>query len=134
MSVNKVILIGRLGKNPEVRFTGSGKAVANFSIACDESYKDSNGERQKKTEWVNLVLWGKTAELAGQYLHKGDLTYFEGRLQTRKWQDKEGQDRYSTEVVVNDMRFLEKKKDGHAAGGNNAPESGLEVTDEDIPF
>jgi single-strand DNA-binding protein len=91
MSVNKVILIGRLGRDPETRFTASGQAVANFSIATDESYKDRNGERQKRTEWHRLVVWGKQAEVVQKFLKKGSQAYFEGRLQTREWQDKEGQ-------------------------------------------
>jgi single-strand DNA-binding protein len=137
MSVNKVILIGRLGKDPETRYTSGGTAVSNFSIACDESYKDKSGERQKRTEWVNLVLWGKTAELAKEYLHKGAMAYFEGRLQTRKWQDKEGNDRYSTEVVVTEMKFLQTDKNKQNGGGQ-ATGSDFDgaggINDEDIPF
>ena len=105
-SLNKVILVGRLGKDPEVRFTAGGKAVANFSIACDESYKDASGEKQKKTEWVNLVVWGNSVEAYVQpYLHKGDLIYVEGKLQTRSW-EKDGVKKYTTEVNVTDIKGL----------------------------
>ena len=98
-SLNKVQVIGRLGKDPEVRYTSDGKAVANFSIAADESWKDANGERQKKTEWINVVAWGSVVESFIQpYLHKGDLVYVEGKLQTRQWEDKSGGTRYTTEV------------------------------------
>ena len=106
-SVNKWIGIGRLGRDPEVRFTQGGKAVANFSIACDESYKDASGEKQKKTEWVNLVVWGNSVEAFVQpYLHKGDLVYVEGKLQTRSWEDKEGVKKYTTEINVTDIKGL----------------------------
>src|SRR6201992_813544 len=91
MSVNKVILVGRLGRDPETRYTGGGQAVANFSIATDETYKDKNGERQKRTEWHKIVVWGKQAEIAQQYLKKGSLIFIEGRIQSREGQDKERQ-------------------------------------------
>lgn len=98
-SLNKVQVIGRLGKDPEVRFTSSGKVVANFSVAADESWKDADGERQKKTEWINVVAWGPSVEsFIEPYLHKGDLVYVEGKLQTRQWEDKSGGTRYTTEV------------------------------------
>jgi single-strand DNA-binding protein len=100
MSVNKVILVGRLGRDPETRYTSGGQAVCNFSLATDESYKDKAGERQKHTEWHKLVLWGKLGELAQQYLKKGSLVYLEGRIQSREWQDKEGQKRTSFEIVL----------------------------------
>jgi single-strand DNA-binding protein len=105
-SVNKVILIGRLGKDPEVRFTQGGKAVANFSIATDESYKDAQGEKQKKTEWHNIVVWGNSVEAFVQkYLHKGDMVFIEGKLQTRSW-EKDGNKKYTTEVNVTDIKGL----------------------------
>ncbi len=105
-SLNKVLLIGRLGKDPEVRYTQSGQAVANFSIATDESYTDKSGEKQKKTEWHNIVVWGKTVEAFVQpYLHKGDLVYIEGKLQTRSW-EKDGVTKYTTEVNVTDIKGL----------------------------
>ncbi len=106
-SVNKVILVGRLGKDPEVRFTASGTAVANFSIATDESYKDKQGEKRKKTEWHNIVVWGNSVEAFVQkYLHKGDMVYVEGKLQTRSWDDKDGNKKYTTEINVTDIKGL----------------------------
>ena len=158
MSVNKVILVGRLGRDPETRFTGGGQAVANFSVATDETYKDKNGERQKRTEWHKIVVWGKQAEIAQQYLKKGSLIFIEGRIQSREWQDKEGQKRTSCEIFATNFRMLGGKSDGAAAGGGasrsggfgggrpadpdfeggGAPEepmgAGPEISDEDIPF
>jgi single-strand DNA-binding protein len=163
MSVNKVILVGRLGRDPETRYTGGGQAVANFSVATDESYKDKNGERQKRTEWHKIVVWGKQAEIAQQYLKKGSLVFIEGRIQSREWQDKEGQKRTSFEIVANNFRMLGGRGDAAAAGagagggatarsgggeefeqaapaddaygggGGHAP-AGPEISDEDIPF
>ena len=160
MSVNKVILVGRLGRDPETRFTSGGQAVANFSVATDESYKDRNGERQKRTEWHKIVVWGKQAEIAQQYLKKGSLVFIEGRIQSREWQDKEGQKRTSFEIVANNFRMLGGRGDGMAAGAgassggatrgggsedfehSSGPSedfgspstSGPEISDEDIPF
>jgi single-strand DNA-binding protein len=164
MSVNRVILVGRLGRDPETRFTGSGQAVANFSVATDETYKDRNGERQKRTEWHKIVVWGKQAEIAQQYLKKGSLVYIEGRIQSREWQDKEGQKRTSFEIVANNFRMLGGRSEGAAAGagagagagvsqgggvsagrsadpdleGGPTPDEaaapGPEISDEDIPF
>ena len=162
MSVNKVILVGRLGRDPETRYTGGGQAVANFSVATDESYKDKNGERQKRTEWHKIVVWGKQAEIAQQYLKKGSLIFIEGRIQSREWQDKEGQKRTSFEIVANNFRMLGGRSEGAAAasagggaaarsggddfeshaapaddsygGGGSQPSSGPEISDEDIPF
>jgi single-strand DNA-binding protein len=159
MSVNKVILVGRLGRDPETRYTGGGQAVANFSVATDESYKDRNGERQKRTEWHKIVVWGKQAEIAQQYLKKGSLVFIEGRIQSREWQDKEGQKRTSFEIVANNFRMLGGRADGAAAGagggsrgggdedfgaphsggeepmgGGGAGGGGPEISDEDIPF
>jgi single-strand DNA-binding protein len=157
MSVNKVILVGRLGRDPETRYTGGGQAVANFSIATDESYKDRNGERQKRTEWHKIVVWGKQAEIAQQYLKKGSLLFVEGRIQSREWQDKEGQKRTSFEIVANNFRMLGGRGDGAGAGaggggrhsddfdahgappddpfgGGSAAPAGPEISDEDIPF
>ncbi len=106
-SLNKVMLIGHLGKDPEVRYMPSGGAVANATLATNESWKDKQtGENQERTEWHNIVFYGKLADIAGEYLRKGRQVYVEGRLQTRKWQDKNGQDRYSTEIIVNDMLML----------------------------
>jgi len=118
MSVNKVILVGRLGRDPETRFTSGGQAVANFSVATDESYKDRNGERQKRTEWHKIVVWGKQAEIAQQYLKKGSLVFIEGRIQSREWQDKEGQKRTSFEIVASNFRMLGGRGDGMAAGAS----------------
>lgn len=149
-SVNKVILVGRLGKDPEVRFTPGGAAVANFSIATDESYTDKAGEKQKKVEWHNVVVWGKSVEAFVQpYLHKGDLVYIEGKLQTRSWDDKAtGVKKYTTEVNVSDIKAL-STGDG---GGNAKPAARTaarpttrntmaaaeantpEIDDESIPF
>lgn len=115
--INKVILIGNLGRDPEVRFTPSGQAVANFSIATSESWTDkSSGQKQEKTEWHRIVVWGKLAELCGEYLKKGRQCYVEGRLQTREWTDKEGKKNYTTEVVANTVQFL-----GGAGGGAGGP-------------
>lgn len=105
-SVNKVILIGRLGRDPEIRETGSGQAVANFSIATDESYKNKDGEKVKKTEWVNIVVWGAAVtNFVEPYIHKGDMVYIEGKLQTREW-EKDGVKRYTTEINVTDIKGL----------------------------
>jgi single-strand DNA-binding protein len=161
MSVNKVILVGRLGRDPETRFTGGGQAVANFTIATDFSYKDRNGERQKRTEWHRIVAWRKLAEIVQQYLKKGSLVYIEGRIETREWQDKEGQKRYTTEIIANEMKMLGSKGDGSGGGsgasrggggghddvegsgggddfgGGGHPSGGgggPEISDEDIPF
>lgn len=155
MSVNKVILVGRLGRDPETRYTSGGQAVANFSLATDESYKDKNGERQKRTEWHKIVVWGKQAEIAQQYLKKGSLVFIEGRIQSREWQDKEGQKRTSFEIVATNFRMLGGRGDsvaaGAAAGGGSSRSedfdqgasahddalgagSGPDISDEDIPF
>jgi len=146
MSVNKVILIGRLGSNPEVRFTPSGSAVANFNVATNESWNDKNGQKQERTEWHRIVVWGKLAQLCGEYLAKGRQVYLEGRLQTRQWQDKEGQTKYTTEVIANTVQFLGAGKgEGAGAGasrgneetGSQAPQVPMEepsFTEEDIPF
>lgn len=151
--MNRVTLFGRLGRDPETRFTGGGHwAVANFSIATDETYKDRNGEKQKKTEWHKIVAWGKTAEIVQQYLKKGNAVLIEGKLQTREWQDKEGVKRYTTEIVVTPFGLTlvggnggrredapdHNDDDAPSHGGNSgrAPAStgGTEISDEDIPF
>ncbi len=113
--VNKVILIGNLGADPEVRFTPGGQAVANFRIATSESWTDKNGQKQERTEWHRIVVWGKLAELCGEYLKKGRQCYVEGRLQTREWTDKENKKNYTTEVVANAVTFL-GGRDGAGAG------------------
>src|SRR3954466_12658098 len=105
-SVNKVILIGNLGRDPETRYMPDGGAITNISIATTESWKDKAGEKQEKTEWHRVAFFGKLAEIAGEYLKKGSQVYVEGRLQTRKWQDKDGADKYTTEIVANAMQML----------------------------
>jgi single-strand DNA-binding protein len=120
--VNKAIIVGTLGQDPEIRYTANGGAVANISVATNETWRDkATGEAQERTEWHRIVMFGKLAEIAQQYLKKGSQAYFEGRIQTRKWQDQTGNDRYSTEIVANEMQML----GGRAGGGGGAPmESG----------
>ena len=114
--VNKAILIGNLGQDPEVRYTAKGSAVCNLSLATTESWKNrETGERQEETEWHRLVFFGRLAEIVGEYLHKGSQIYVEGRLQTRKWQDQSGNDRYNTEIVVSDMQILGRRTGGDTA-------------------
>ncbi len=108
-NLNKVTLIGRLGQDPEIRYTQSGSAVANATIATNDFWTDKQGEKQERTEWHSLVLWGKLADLAQSYLKKGSQVYVEGRLQTRDWEDQQGQKHYKTEVVVTTMQFLDSK-------------------------
>ena len=120
MSVNKAILVGRLGRDPETRYTSGGQAVCNFTMATDETYKDRAGERQKRTEWHRIVVWGKQAEIAQQYLHKGSLIFLEGRIQTRQWDDREGQKRTTVEIVANNFRMLGGRSDDAGAGAPSA--------------
>lgn len=123
--VNKVILIGNLGQDPEVRFTPSGSAVANLNIATSDSWMDrQTGQRQERTEWHRVVMFNKLAEIAQQYLKKGSKLYVEGRLQTRKWQDQNGQDKYSTEIVANNMEMLDSRGGGDSYGGGQQPQQG----------
>jgi single-strand DNA-binding protein len=139
-SVNKVILVGRLGKDPEVKYTQTGVPVARFTIATDESWKDQSGEKQQRTEWHNIVAWRKLAEICGQYLNKGKLVYIEGRLQTRSWEDKEGNKRYTTEVQADNMVMLSARTDearqekGVAAAASSNSGFEAEITDDDVPF
>ena len=145
--INKVILIGNLGKDPETRYLPSGSAVANVTIATNESWKDpQSGEQQERTEWHNVVFFGRLAEIAGEYLKKGSQVYVEGSLRTRKWQDKSGADRYTTEVVAREMQML----GGRGAAGTDytpdqvaeraqppapqQPKAGADEFDDDIPF
>lgn len=118
-SLNKVLLIGNLGKDPETRFLPNGNAVCNFSIATTESWKDKqSGQKQEKTEWHNISMYGRLAEIAGQYLKKGSSVYIEGKLQTRKWQDKQtGADRYTTEIIADEMKMLGGRGDGGGGAG-----------------
>lgn len=147
-SVNKVILLGNLGKNPELKMTASGIPVVNFSLATSDRWKDKNsGELQEKTEWHNLVCWNKLAETASKYLTKGSSVYVEGRLQTRSWDDKEGRKHYTTEVVVNELVMIGGRPGGARAAAATAPSgadedaleqrpggSQPEITDDDLPF
>jgi len=121
-SVNKVILIGNLGRDPETRYMPDGGAVTNVSIATTETWKDKSGEKQEKTEWHRVAFFGKLAEIAGEYLKKGSQVYVEGRLQTRKWQDKDGQDKYSTEIVADRMQMLGSRQG--MGGGDREREAG----------
>jgi len=134
-SINKVIIVGHLGRDPESKFLGNGDAVANFTVATSDSWKDkTTGEKKEKTEWHRVVAFRKLAEICGKYLTKGKLVYIEGRLETRKWQDKEGKDRYTTEIVANDMQMLGKREDGgnqRADAPAGRPTTGKE---DDIPF
>ena len=124
-SVNKVILIGNLGRDPETRYMPDGGAITNISIATTENWKDKNGDKQEKTEWHRVAFFGKLAEIAGEYLKKGSQVYVEGRLQTRKWQDKDGQDKYTTEIVANAMQMLGSRA-GMGGGAAQASEPGAE--------
>ena len=150
--VNKVILVGNLGRDPEVRYSPNGQAVANVTLATSESWKDkTSGEKQEKTEWHRVVFFGRLAEIAGEYLKKGAQIYIEGRLQTRKWQDKDGKDRYTTEIVANDMQMLgsragagvpsdnfnqDQPAESAAAGGAKKATTSAAAGDfdDDIPF
>ncbi len=141
-SVNKVILVGRLGRDPEVKSTPSGTTVAKFSIATDEKFTDKSGERQERTEWHNIVAWARLGEICGQYLKKGKLVYIEGSLRTDSWDDKEtGQKKYRTEIVARDMKMLDRKGDeggggGGAYAGSRASSAGADMVqdDDDVPF
>ena len=122
MSVNKVILVGHLGKDPEVRYLEGGTALANFSIATSETFKDrTTGERKTNTEWHNVVVWRALAEIAEKYLKKGSQIYLEGKLRTRQWQDKDGNNRYTTEVVADNIQMLGKKEDNPANAKSSTP-------------
>lgn len=146
-SVNKVILIGNLGKDPELKYTPSGAAVTNFSMATTDKWKDKDGNSQERTEWHNIVLWGRQAEVAKEYLSKGRPVYIEGRIQTRTYDDKEGNKRYFTEIVGEKMQFLGGRDSAPSgSGGGNAyapanaespaaaPASGNGPQDDDLPF
>ena len=124
-SVNKVIIIGNLGRDPETRYMPDGGAITNISVATTDKWKDKNGEMQEKTEWHRVAFFGKLAEIAGEYLKKGSQVYVEGRLQTRKWQDKEGQDKYTTEIVANQMQMLGSRQ-GMGGAAREAAEGGGE--------
>lgn len=133
MSVNKVILIGRLGKDPEGRKMTNGESVTNVTLATSENWKDKSGVKQEKTEWHNLVFYRRLAEIAGQYLKKGSQIYVEGKLQTRKWQDKEGKDRFTTEIVANEMTMLSSRA-ANQLEQQPSKSAGQVDDDLDIPF
>lgn len=133
-SVNKVVLVGHLGGDPETRFTPSGAAVANFNVATNESWKNSDGELQDKTEWHRCVMFGKTAELAGELLKKGQLVYMEGKLQTRNWEDKDGIKRYTTEVVCDMFTMLGRKMENDAPQAVPASSGDEGDEEDDLPF
>src|SRR3990170_7410506 len=134
--VNKVILVGNLGKDPELRYAPSGMAIANFNIATTETWKDKSGAKQEKTEWHKIVAFNKLAEICGEYLNKGKQVYIEGKIQTRQWEDKDGNKRYTTEIVANTLQMLgraEKAEEAAPAGMPAAEEPPATETD-DIPF
>ncbi len=150
-SVNKAVLIGRLGSDPEMRQTQSNTSVCNFSLATSENWRDQSGKNQERTEWHKVVVWGRQGEVANQYLSKGRLVYVEGRIQTRKYQDRDGNDRYSTEIVARDIQFLSGQNDNVSQGSSQtgsqpsgfAPQSAPsgpaappadDFTEDDIPF
>jgi single-strand DNA-binding protein len=135
--VNKVILIGNLGKDPEVRYLDSGVVVANFSLATTENYKNKEGERVSQTEWHNIVLWRGLAEVAEKWLKKGSSVYIEGKIRNRKWEDKEGNTRYTTEILGDNMTMLGKKEDSSAEKTETTPEQESipqEEKGDDLPF
>ncbi len=117
--VNKVIILGNVGADPELRYTPGGAAVTNFNVATNESWTDNNSERQERTEWHRIVVWGRLAEICNQYLRKGSKVYIEGRLQTRSWEGQDGQKRYTTEVVAREMQMLDGRGDMEGGGGSN---------------
>ena len=136
--VNKAMLIGRLGKDPEVRYTPDGAMVTNFNLATDEQWKDKNGEKVQKTEWHRIVTFGKLAERCGNYLVKGKLIFVEGRIQTRSWEDKEGVKRYTTEIVASNMQMLDSKgqnkTDESSADSTSLHSAGSSTPMDDVPF
>lgn len=136
-SVNRVILIGNLGSDPETQYLTSGDAVTNIRLATTESWKDkTTGEKKEATEWHRVTFFRGLAEVAGQYLRKGSQVYIEGKIKTRKWQDKDGQDRYSTEIHADEMKMLGGKPEGQSkpAGTSNKPKSNFDEIGDDIPF
>ncbi|HNB04635.1 MAG TPA: single-stranded DNA-binding protein [Thauera aminoaromatica] len=132
-SVNKVILLGNLGKAPELKNLPSGQTVCNFSIATSETYKDKNEQKQERTEWHNIVVWGKTGENCAKYLDKGSKVYIEGKIQTRTWDDKEGKKQYRTEINAMSIVFLDGRSGGGGPRPSNAPDN-LPPADDEIPF
>ena len=135
--LNKVQIIGHLGKEPEMRYTPSGKPVTTFSMAVSRSWNSADGERHSETEWFNIVAWGNLAEICKKYLTKGQQVYVEGRLQTRRWDDKEGVKHTSVEVVANEMMMLGERRDhsnAHSSSESEGPEDGPEPNDDEFPF
>lgn len=139
--LNKVILIGRLGRDPETRFMPNGEAVCNFSVATSESWKDSNGQKQERSEWHNVTMYRKLAEIAGKYLTKGSQVYLEGKIQSRKYQGKDGIERTAYEIIANEMKMLGGNSDGHQAQAGTpapprrqAPAAPVEDVSSDVPF
>jgi len=142
--INKVILVGRLGKDPEIKSTPGGTTVAKFTMATDERFTDKSGEKQERTEWHNIVAWSRLAEICGQYLRKGSLVYIEGSIRTDSWEDKEsGQKRYRTEIVAREMKMLDRKRDSEEGGGGGgyaarrpaaATAGGPAEEDDEVPF
>lgn len=134
-SVNKAIIVGNLGKDPESRFMADGKAVCNFSIATTDSWKDKNsGEKKEATEWHRVSAFGKLAEICGEYLKKGSAVYVEGKIKTRKWQDKDGQDRYTTEIIADQMQMLGGKSMSTEKPETKQQGSGFQDMDDDLPY
>lgn len=131
-TVNKVILVGRLGRDPELRYTQGGKAVCNLNVATNESWTDKNGDKQEETEWHRITVWGATAEKCDKYLSKGRQVYVEGRIKTDKWQDDDGNDRYSTGIVATNVTFL--SGGGTGGGGTNTNDPAPVTDDDEIPF
>ena len=144
--VNKVILVGNLGRDPELRYTKNGQAVCNFSLATTENWNSRDGQREERTEWHRVVFFSRLAEIAGEYLHKGSKVYIEGALRTRKWTDKDNNERYTTEIVANEMQMLDKKGENefansapaptqtHSAPAPKAAAPVSDISDDDIPF
>jgi len=122
--VNKAILVGNLGRDPELRYTQNGQAVVNFTLATSETWNDKSGERVERTEWHRIVVWGKTGEMCAQYLSKGRTVYVEGRIQTREWEDKEGNKRYTTEVNAQTVNFIGPRTGGEGGSGGGGPSGG----------
>jgi single-strand DNA-binding protein len=142
-SVNKVILVGNVGRDPEIRYTQGGTPVANFSLATTDRFKNRSGENEERTEWHRIVAWGRLAEICSEYLQKGKQVYIEGRLQTRDWEDKEGNKRYTTEIVAQVMQMLGRRGEGEGSGGGSrggstseppVPDAGPGESDDEIPF
>jgi len=135
--INKAIIVGNLGKDPEVRYSANGAAITNITVATSDVWKDKNtGENQERTEWHRIVFFGRLAEIAGEYLKKGSQVYIEGRIQTRKWQDQGGQDRYTTEIVASEMQMLDSKGGGEAKPHTMASKAKADLDDDlsEIPF